>query len=252
MKRRETPFKDHFSKASEGYAAHRPTYPLALVDFLAEVTPRHSLAWDAGSGSGQLSVLLATFFERVVATDSSEQQIVRAIAHPRVDYYCAHAEASSLPDGVVDLAVAAQAAHWFDLGAYYAEVRRVARPGAAIALVTYGIMTIAEAIDPVIRRFHSDVLGPYWPPERRHVEDGYRSLPFPFNEIHAPELQIRMDWTLADLVGYVETWSAMRALERVEDRAPVEGFRRDIARVWGSGRTIRSVRWPLSLRVGRL
>jgi SAM-dependent methyltransferase len=252
----ERPFKDHFSDRAAAYAAHRPTYPVALVDFLAEVAPRRELAWDSGCGSGQLSVLLAGRFERVIATDASAEQIAQAAPHPKVRYLHARAEASGLPGATVDLAVAAQAAHWFDLAGYYAEVRRVARPGAVIALATYATMSIDDDVDPVVRRFYADVVGPYWPPERRHTEDGYRSLPFPFDEIPAPELEMRADWALADVIGYVATWSAVRAMAQATGRAPLEAFRRDLARAWGerggSEATVRPVRWPLSLRVGRL
>lgn len=245
-------FKDHFSERAAGYAAYRPTYPAALVDFLAELAPRRGLAWDAGCGSGQLSALLAGRFDRVVATDASAEQVARARPHPNVEYRCAPAETSGLPDGSVDLAVAAQAAHWFDLEGYYAEVARVARPGAGVALLTYGIMTVGGEIDPVIEHFYSETLGPYWPPERRHVEDGYRSLPFPFEEVEAPELKIRAAWTLAELLGYVDTWSAVRALEEARGGEPVEAFRSELTRVWGREEEVRSVRWPLSLRVGHV
>jgi len=245
-------FKDHFSDRAAGYAAHRPTYPDALADFLAGLAPRRDLAWDAGCGSGQLSVLLAGRFGRVLATDASAEQVAKARPHPRIEYRAARAEASGLPDASVDLAVAAQAAHWFDLNAYYAEVRRVARPGAAVALVTYGIMTVGEEIDPVIRRFYGEALGPYWPPERRHVEDGYRALLFPFEEVAAPALEIRTTWTLAKLLGYVDTWSAVRALEEARGAAEVEAFRCEMAEVWGEPGEVRTVRWPLSLRVGRV
>jgi SAM-dependent methyltransferase len=244
-------FKDHFSDRAAAYAAHRPAYPVALVDFLAAIAPRRSLAWDCGCGSGQLSVLLADRFERVIATDASAEQIAQATPHPNVHYRCAPAEASGLPDATVDLASAAQAAHWFDLNAYYAEVKRVARPGAIVALVTYGIMTVDDAVDPVIRHFYADVLAPYWPPERRHVDDGYRSLWFPFDEVQAPKLDIRVDWMLTDVIGYVETWSAVRAMEKAEARASLAALRRDLTRAWGSDATVRPVRWPLALRVGR-
>lgn len=245
-------FKDHFSDRAAAYAAHRPSYPVALVEFLAGLTSRPRVAWDCGCGSGQLSLLLATRFERVIATDASAQQIAAATRHPHVDYRCAPAEASGLPNGVVDLAVAAQAAHWFDLTLYYAEVRRVARPGAIVALVTYWLLSIDDSIDPVIRRFYSEVLGPYWPPERRHVETNYGSLPFPFDEIEAPPLEIRVDWALADVLGFVETWSATRAIRQAQGPAPLEAFRREMAQAWGPPRAVRTVRWPLALRVGRL
>ncbi len=245
-------FKDHFSERAAAYAAHRPTYPVALVDFLAGLTPGHRVAWDCGCGSGQLSLLLATRFARVIATDASAEQIATATRHPNVDYRCAPAEASGLSSGVADLAVAAQAAHWFDLTLYYAEVRRVARPGAIVALVTYWLLSIDDTIDPVIKRFYSEVLGPYWPPERRHVETNYRSLPFPFDEMEAPKLEIRVDWVLADVLGFVGTWSATRAIAEARGAAPLEEFRRELAQAWGSDGAVRPVRWPLVLRVGRL
>lgn len=247
-------FKDHFSAVAAAYAAHRPTYPTALVDFLAEsAPPRRELAWDAGCGSGQLSVLLADRFARVIATDASPEQIAQATPHRKVQYAVAPAEASGLPPRAADLAVAAQAAHWFDLASYYAEVRRVGRSGAVVALVSYGLVRVDHAeIDLLLQRFYSEVLGAYWPPERRHVEDGYRSLPFPFDEIAAPHLEIHASWALAQVVGYVETWSAVWALERTKGPTPLAAFRRALAGVWGPAGTVRAVRWPLALRVGRL
>jgi SAM-dependent methyltransferase len=245
-------FHDHFSQVATGYAAHRPTYPAAVVDLLAELAPRRDLAWDCGCGSGQLSVLLAGRFVRVIATDASAEQIARGRPHPRVEYRSAPAEASGLPAAVVDLAVAAQAAHWFDLPGYYAEVRRVARPGAIVALLTYGTIRVGADVDPLIERFYRGVLGKYWLPERKHVEDGYRSLPFPFDEIPVPALEMREQWALAAVLGYVDTWSAAWALERAEGRGPIDGFRRDLSRVWGPAGTVRSVHWDLTLRAGRL
>jgi SAM-dependent methyltransferase len=245
-------FKDHFSEISAAYAAHRPSYPAALVDFLARLAPARRLAWDAGCGSGQLSVLLAGAFERVVATDASPEQIGRAASHGRVEYRCARAEASGLPERVADLATAAQAAHWFDLPSYYAEVRRVVRPGGIVALISYGVVTVGADLDAVIQPFYRSVLASYWPPERRHVDDGYRSLSFPFEEIDAPALEIRLDWRLPDLVGYVGTWSAMWALEQAEGPGPFVTFRRALEAAWGRGPAVRTVRWPLVLRVGRV
>ena len=245
-------FQDHFSEVAAAYAAHRPTYPAALVDFLAETAPQRELAWDAGCGSGQLSVLLADRFARVIATDASPEQIAHAAPHPNVAYACAPAEACGLPQRIADLAVAAQAAHWFDLPAYYAEVRRVGRPRSVVALVTYGLVRVDHAIDRLVDRFYVEVLGSYWPPERRHVADGYRSLPFPFDEIVTPHCEIQASWALADLIGYLETWSAVWALERAVGPAPFEAFRRELAHAWGADATARPARWTLATRVGRL
>ncbi|HEX4574725.1 MAG TPA: class I SAM-dependent methyltransferase [Gemmatimonadales bacterium] len=247
-----THFQDHFSERAAGYAAHRPTYPATLAAFLAEAAPRRARAWEAGCGSGQLSLILGDRFERVIATDPSAAQLAHARPHRNVRYVRAAAEASGLALGIADLVVAAQAAHWFDLTAYYAEARRVGRPDAVVALVTYGRVTVAEAVDPVIRRFYTQDLGPYWPPARRHVDQAYRSLPFPFEPLAAPELEMRADWALADVIGYVETWSAVRALHQARGDAPFAAFRRALALAWGAATPRRSVRWPLTLRVGRV
>jgi len=245
-------FKDHFSARAAAYAAYRPRYPTPLVDFLADVASSTDVAWDCGCGSGQLSVDLARRFARVVATDASAQQLAQAVPHPRVEYRHAAAEGSGLPDGSIDLAVAAQAAHWFDLAAYYAEVRRVVEPGGVIALVTYAAMTITAEVDLVLHRFHTRRLGPYWPPERRWTEDGYRSLPFPFTEVGAPRFEMRVTWTLDQLLGYIETWSAVRALEAVEGQGDIETLHRLLAPRWGDEALPRAVRWPVRVRVGRL
>src|SRR5256885_5252495 len=165
-------FKDYFSEHAAEYAAHRPNYPPELIDFLATVSLHTDAAWDCGCGSGQLSVLLADRFHQVIATDTSTAQLANARQHPRVEYRLGSAEESGLPDRSVDLAVAAQAAHWFDLPAYYAEVRRVTKPGGIIALITYGNIVADETVLQVLHHFYKNVTGPYWPPGRKHVEDG--------------------------------------------------------------------------------
>jgi len=245
-------FKDHFSARSGDYAAYRPTYPRALIDYLADRCRQTELALDVGCGTGQLSVLLAERFDRVIATDASPQQIGKARAHERVEYRVASAEASGLADHSVDLITAAQAAHWFDLDAFYSEVRRVGRPGAVLALVTYGVIQADPDINEAIQHFYNDVVGSYWPPERRHVEEGYRSFAFPFEEWTAPPLAIEVQWQAADLLGYVETWSAVRGLEKAEGREPLEAFRSNLSALWNDPQRRRTIRFPLSLRVGRI
>jgi SAM-dependent methyltransferase len=245
-------FKDHFSQSAAGYAAYRPTYPIELVRFLADTVSRKELAWDCGCGSGQLSTLLAEEFAEVYATDASAEQIEKAVRHPRVRYACAPAEASGLGDEVADLIVAAQAAHWFDLPAFYREVCRVGCSGSVIALVSYGIVKVDETLDAIIGRFYWDVIGPYWPTERKHVEEGYRSLDFPFAEIEAPDLAMTASWTLRDFIGYLKTWSAVTAMERAIGPEPVERFSHELGDAWGRAEEKRTIRWPLSLRVGTM
>lgn len=245
-------FKDHFSNGSAAYAAHRPAYPMKLVDELAKICPGHQLALDCGCGTGQLSVLLTERFDKVVATDASSTQIENAQRHERVTYCTALAENSGLPDASVDLITVAQAAHWLDLDKFYAEVRRVARPNAAIALITYGLLHIDNAVERIVQHFYFDVIAPYWPPERRLVEDGYRSLPFPFRESQLPQLAIEVDWNLDDLVGYVNTWSAVKAAEKAVGPNLVAQFAEELRSVWGEPALRRHVTWPLASRVGHV
>ena len=245
-------FKDHFSSAAADYAVYRPRYPAAMVDWLADIAPARRQALDCGCGNGQLSAMLADRFDAVVATDASQAQIDAAQPHPRVVYRCAPAESSGLADASVDLIAAAQAAHWFDLDAFYAEARRIARPGGVLALITYGVTEADDAPGAVIARLYHQTLPRFWPPERRHVESRYRELPFPVAEIAAPPLAMRADWALAETVGYINTWSAVRHLEKALGRAPMDAFAAELASVWGDPAATREIRWPLSLRVGRL
>ncbi len=254
----QSEFHDHFSQRAAGYATYRPHYPQALVDFLFHLTAgpaRQSKAtvWESGCGSGQLTHDLADRFDHVIATDASADQIAQTKPHPHVEYRIARAEASGLPDQSVDLAVAAQAAHWFDLDAYSAEVRRVVRGGGLVALIVYGIHITDDAkIDPIVKRFYHEALSAFWPPQRRFVEEQYRTIPFPFDEVSSPMFEMRAEWNLSEMLGYVETWSAVGALAKAKGRAPIEMFRDEVSAAWGGAHSRRVIRWPLSMRLGRV
>jgi SAM-dependent methyltransferase len=242
-------FKDHFSDRAAGYAVYRPHYPPALASCLAGIAPGRETAWDAGCGSGQLSTLLGDHFQRVIATDASDAQIALAAPHPRVEYRVERAERTSIADASVDLVTVAQAAHWLDLPGFYKEARRVGRTGAVVALVAYGRTGIEPAIDEVMDRFHIVTLGKWWPAERVHPETGYRLLDFPFDELDTPDLEMEERWTVDDLIGYVSTWSAVRAMESAEGPVAFEDFTRELREVWGQAGA-RRVTWPLAIRAG--
>ena len=245
-------FRDHFSSRSADYALYRPTYPPALVRHLVDLAPQRHLALDCGCGAGQLSTLLADAFERVVAIDASPQQIGNARRREGVEYRVARCEATGLAEGSVDLVTVAQAAHWFDLDAFYGEVRRVLKPRGVIALVTYGVIEADGEVGRVLKHFYFDVIGRFWPAERRHVETGYRSLPFPFDEEAAPAMAMAVDWSLGELLGYVDTWSAVRNAESSLGREPYESFATALGAVWGDPDLRREIRWPLSMRIGHV
>lgn len=247
-------FKDHFSALADGYASIRPTYPAQVFAYLAGLAPDKRLAWDVGCGSGQASRGLADHFLRVVATDASAAQIARAPAQDGIVYAVAPAEAAPMvPDGAVDLILAAQAAHWFDLPAFYEEARRAAAPGAILALATYRPARVADpAVAAVASSFYDETVGPDWPPERRHVETGYADLPFPFAEIAAPAFTIERDWTRAALVAYAGTWSAVAAHRTRTGTDPLPAFDRALAAVWPDADGTRRIAWPIALRLARI
>jgi SAM-dependent methyltransferase len=245
-------FADHFSRVSAGYAAFRPHYPDALFALLAGVAPAQEVAWDCGTGTGQAALGLARHFTRVIATDASDAQITHATPHPHITYRVAPAERSGLEDHSVDLVAAAQAVHWFDRPRFWAEARRVLHPAGVIAVWTYWFFSIEPELDAIIQRFYKDTVGPFWPPERRVVDDRYRSLEFPFAEFTVPGFTIEQQVTLDDVGGYIRTWSATRAYIEQKGRDPVDDLVAELSRVWGDPAAPRLARWPLAVRAGRV
>lgn len=244
-------FADHFSGHAASYADARPRYPSALFDWLAAQCAGHALAWDAGCGNGQASVALAAHFEAVFATDPSAAQVGAAQAHSRVRYAVEPAERCSLADGSADLATVAQAYHWFDAGAYCAEATRVVRPGGVVAVWTYAESTVSPGVDVVFAHLNDGLVGADWPPEREHVVDGYRGLPFPFEPIAAPAFELACDWTLGQYAAYLRSWSASQRYRKRTGRDAVDEVLPAMAAAWGDPAQARRVRWPLTLRAGR-
>jgi SAM-dependent methyltransferase len=242
-------FPDHFSELAARYAAYRPHYPPALVGVLAERCERHDVAWDVGCGSGQLSVALAARFGRVIATDPASAQLAHAEPDPHVEYRCASAEASGLPDASADLAVAAQAAHWFDWPRFVVEVGRVVRPGGLIALVSYRNAELAGDVGELLLAYYREI-EPYWPGGRVHVNNHYRDLELPWPAVAVPPIEMTTSWTCDELIGYVTTWSATARLVAARGEALVDELRRRLAAAWPD-RQPREIRWPLTIKLAR-
>ena len=246
------PYADHFSSLATRYAQCRPGYPEELFGYLAGLVARRELAWDCAAGSGQATLPLAARFRRVVATDASAAMLDQAPHHPRVEYRVAPADASGLGDGTADLITVAQALHWLNLELFYPEVNRVLAKGGVLGVWTYGIQHLDDdGLDCALQRFYTDIVGPYWPPGRRHVESGYRDLPFPFSEIEAPPFAMEVHWTMPHLLGYLRTWSATQRFREAVGQDPVEPLGQELSALWGPPEMPRRVTWPLSLRVGK-
>jgi SAM-dependent methyltransferase len=244
-------FNDHFSRNSSSYAVFRPHYPAALFAALAATVQRHDAAWDAGTGNGQAAVALADHFTHIIATDASAGQIAAAAPHERVEYRVARSEASGLADESTDLVTVAQALHWFDIPAFFAEARRVLRSQGVVAAWTYGLMSIDPAIDQIIEDFENQKVGPYWPGQRTLVDTGYRTIDFPFDELPFPTFMIEHPMTLDTLAGYVRTWSSVAHYVQAHGDDPVAPFIAEIAHWWGDRERTRTVRFPVSVRAGR-
>ena len=245
-------FKDHFSRQASDYAAYRPWYPAELYAHLAAVSPQHERAWDCATGNGQAARGLAEYFAHVVATDASVSQLRNRHEHARIDYCASLAEAVPLAAGSCDVVTVAQAVHWFDFERFYAEVRRVLKPGGVIALWTYGGFGIRPHIDRCIDHFYEHVVGPFWPPERRYIEEDYRTVPFPFAELRSPAIVFETSWTLDHLMNYLGTWSAVLRFRDARGTDPLPALRAELGQLWGAPEATHQVRWPLTLRVGRI
>jgi ubiquinone/menaquinone biosynthesis C-methylase UbiE len=245
-------FHDHFSTVAKRYADFRPHYPAALFDYLATLVPRDSLVWDCAAGSGQATSDLAARFDRIIATDASSEQISSAPRKENVEYRVALAEESGLPDKSVGMVTVAQALHWFAHARFFDEVKRVLKPGGSFVAWVYATNRLeGEEVDAIVQDYYSNIVGPFWPPERRMTEEGYRTIVLPFPELTPPSFRMEARWTLGQLLGYFSTWSATNRFIKANGRNPLEPLAERLGCVWGDPNRPRLVVWPLSLRAGR-
>ena len=242
-------FKDHFSGHAKSYAASRPHYPAELFSYLAGLCRERECAWDCATGNGQAAHALAAHFESVVATDASATQIDAALPHPRIDFRVAPAEHSGLERASFDLITVAQALHWFDVDAFFAEATSVLRPGGVLAYWCYGLCSITPECDEIVRGAYSFV-DRYWLPERATVERGYRDIVPPMPTIETPAFRMQLDWTADQMIDYMRTWSASQRYRRATGADPLAGFVEPLRARWGPD--ARPVRWPLHLSVAPL
>jgi SAM-dependent methyltransferase len=242
-------FRDHFSGVSGDYSRYRPRYPEALFDWLAGAAPGVDLAWDCATGSGQAAAALAGRFRRVEATDASEEQIHRAPALPGVRFRVAPAEDSGLPEASADLVAVAQALHWFDAERFFAEAGRVLVDGGVLAAWCYELCTVTPAVDALVLELYEGPLGPWWPPERRHIEAGYGTIPLPWPELETPEFRMEAHWEAGHMLGYLSTWSALSRCREATGGDPLAEIAGRLRELWGP--SPRRVCWPLRLRACR-
>ncbi|MBZ2196752.1 class I SAM-dependent methyltransferase [Ruania sp. N2-46] len=124
-----------FDRAAAVYAATRPSYPSAAVDWLVPESAARVL--DLAAGTGKLTRLLVDRGGlQVVAVDPSPNMLGELHAHvPVVPTFVGTAERIPLPDHAVDAVTVAQAWHWVDPATAVPEIARVLRPGGTLGLV---------------------------------------------------------------------------------------------------------------------
>ncbi len=244
-------FEDHFSKQSQLYAQYRPKYPDELYAYLASLAPGHALAWDCGTGNGQAAVGLAKYFERVHATDASAEQIGRAQPHEKVEYRVEPAEDVSLGDYSADLVTVAVAVHWFSFDEFYSEVRRVLKPEGILAVWTYSLTEISPEVDQVVHHYYYETLQGCWPERIHYLEERYKTLPFPFEEIAPPSFAMERNLTLAQYAGFLDSWSATQRYKEQKGHHPLGVIWDQLLSAWGNENAPRLVSWPLYFRIGR-
>lgn len=242
--------KDNFSKQAVIYAKYRPDYPEELFDFIiAHVTSREA-AWDCATGNGQSAKQLARHFNKVVGTDISQKQLDNAYKADNIFYSVQPAEQTSFTDHQFDLITVSQALHWFQFEKFYDEVKRVGKPGSWLAVWMYALLRISTEIDKIIDNYHFQTLDKYWDDERRYVDDNYTTLPFPFKEIKTPSFAIEYHWTLDDLEGYINTWSALQKFITANQYSPVQELINTIRPYWKAEKM--KVIFPVHMRMGRI
>ncbi len=245
-------WKDLFSKQAQNYAKYRPYYPQELYHFLVNLVEERKVAWDCGTGNGQVATQLAAFFDQVIATDASSSQLAQATQLPNLEYRVATAEQSGLRSQSINFISVAQAIHWFHFDSFYQEVRRVAVPNAVIAVWGYGLLNISAPVDEVLHHLYSHLLDPYWELERRHLDQSYQTIPFPFPTLNTPSFTMQSFWNLAELLGYLNTWSAVQKFQEVHHESPLEEITNDLQNRWGEASASKLIQWEIYLKVGKV
>ena len=243
--------KDNFSLHSDQYAKYRPAYPDDFFEYLNSIVPVKQIVWDCGTGNGQVAYELARTFDKVYATDISQSQIENALQAENITYSVQPAEKTNFSNNQFDLIVVAQAIHWFDFEKFYAEVIRTAKENAMICVVGYGRIEVSEQIDRIISDFYVNVIGAYWDRERKYIDENYKTIPFPFKEIQTPNFVNKLQWTFEHLIGYLNTWSAVKHFINENGYNPVEKLKGELEHHWDNGQA-KEVRFSLLLRLGQI
>ncbi|HEX2845199.1 MAG TPA: class I SAM-dependent methyltransferase [Chitinophagaceae bacterium] len=242
--------KDNFSSQADLYALYRPVYPKELFEFILSQVGQREAAWDCATGNGQTAAELARSFTNIYATDISQRQLDHAVQAPNIIYTRQPAEQTSFENDSFDLITVSQALHWFRFNEFYNEVKRVGKHGGVIAAWAYSLLTISPVIDELVRDYHFNTLKDYWDEERKYVDDGYQSIPFPFEQIVSPQFFITNYWSLQEMEGYLRTWSALQKFMKVNGNDPIKELIDKLREYWPEEKA--KIVFPVHLKLGRI
>jgi SAM-dependent methyltransferase len=242
---------DHFSKFAATYAAHRPTYPDELFAEIAQLAPANELAWDCATGTGQAAVSLAGHFAQVIATDVGAGMIEKATPHPKVLYDVGSAEVPRLKKCSVDLVTVAMALHWFDREMFWNACKRVLKPNGVLAYWGYALPQINPAVDAIVKHYHDEKVGPFWPPDRGPLMNLYTDIDPPAERLLAKDFLMTTTWRLENLVGMLDSWSATHRAREETGHDPIPAVAGLLSVVWDRDQRELPVRWPLKLHAFR-
>ncbi|KOY86789.1 SAM-dependent methyltransferase [bacterium 336/3] len=243
--------KDNFSTGSDLYAKYRPTYPQELFDALLAHISNKKLALDVGTGNGQVAEQLAKYFEKVYATDISNEQIKQAQPNEKIEYSVQSAEKTNFENNTFDLIVVAQAVHWFDFESFYTEIDRILKKNGVFAMWGYGLIRTFPELDKIIDDFYYNQIGKYWDAERKHIDDAYQNIPFPFKKAQVFNFEKKILWNLEYLIGYLNTWSAVKHYEKQNGKNPVQAIENELKQAIAQKESF-EVTFPIFMKVGEM
>lgn len=217
---------DRFSKQAEHYKKFRPVYPPSLYTEIYRHVRSFGLAWDCGTGNGQVAQVLSQKFSQVYASDISENQIYHASEASNIRYIVEQAESTSLEDKSVDLICVAQAIHWFDHKKFWEVCSRVLQPDGVLAVWGYGLLRINKNADQITDQFYQKAIGPFWDKQRMHIDEGYRRIDMPDRKrFQYNNHVIKVNWSIDNLMGYFASWSAVQNFIDKTGKDPLEALR---------------------------
>jgi len=245
-------FKDYFSTQSATYAKYRPHYPVDLFKYLSKISPSNNRALDLATGNGQASIGLIPYFTQVLAADASISQISNALQKDNINYFVSTAEQLPVKKKSIDLILCTQAIHWFDWDLFYREVNRVLKNNGIIAVVGYGLPQIEISVDEIIFNFYANIVGDFWSPERKHVDNKYAEIPFPYETIKHPGFENKLEWKFENLIGFLNSWSATQNYIKVKNENPVEFLKNNLSKAWGNVDKTKNIIWSFFVKIGKL